>query len=249
MTSYGLIGKTLSHSFSKKYFTEKFLSEGLTDHRYDLFELESIEEVRELAKKPDLLGFNVTIPYKESIIPYLSKVEEKARNIGAVNVVKLVSGKMEGYNSDYYGFKESLVSWLPESRNNLKAIILGTGGASKAVSTALDDLQIPYIRVSRKRGEKDILKYDQVSRSVLNEYKIIINTTPVGMSPRVEFKPQLPYECITGAHFLYDLVYNPLETEFLKQGKSRGAQIKNGLEMLHLQAEKSWLIWHGHSTM
>lgn len=249
MPDYGLIGKSLSHSFSKKFFEEKFENEKLADHHYHLFELADIEAISALAKQPNLVGFNITIPYKESILPYLSTIEDNAQAIGAVNVVKISNGLMHGYNTDYYGFRESLIRWAGECMKNIQGLILGTGGASKAVSAVLRDLEIPHVKVSRKSQNENILSYDELASSTLDRYKLIINTTPLGMSPQVGSKPHIPYEMLTKDHFLYDLVYNPPKTEFLKEGKSRGAQVKNGLEMLHLQAERSWLIWQDHLTI
>ena len=242
MKHYGLIGKTLKHSFSKKYFKEKFEQLQLTDHTYELYELDDIVEVDELRNKPGLSGFNITLPYKEDIFPYLTSVEDNARKIGAVNVVKVKDNEFHGFNTDYFGFKESLKNWLAE-KNNIRALVLGTGGAAKAVSAALDTLDIDYLSISRAKSEKR-LTYDSLTDSTLNAHKLIINTTPLGIAPDTESKPELPYQSITSAHYLYDLVYNPLETSFLKEGSIRGAKTKNGLEMLYLQAEKSWEIWN-----
>ena len=241
MPLYGLIGKKLSHSFSQRYFTEKFKKEGLTDHEFRLFELDSINEVAELKKEKDLRGFNITIPYKEEIIPFLTHMADSARKVGAVNVVKILGGEMYGHNSDYYGFKSSLEEWLP-AHSGMKALVLGTGGASKAVSAALTDLSIPFRLVSRNKSS-DVLTYKDLSPEVLSEHKLIVNTTPLGMAPNEKGFPDLDYNAFNSSFYLYDLVYNPDRTVFLKKGLENGAHIKNGLEMLYLQADKAWEIW------
>ncbi|MEM9981800.1 MAG: shikimate dehydrogenase [Bacteroidota bacterium] len=242
MQLFGLIGYPLSHSFSKQYFTEKFQQMQLKDHAYHLFELPRIEDFPALWKtQPDLVGLNVTIPHKQAVIPYLDTLDPAAMRIGAVNVIKhLPDGSLRGYNSDYWGFKTSLERWLPS--RPVKALILGTGGASKAVALALEDLGIPYQFVSRKAKE-NIWDYTKLDTEVLSQYALIINTTPLGMSPQVETAPAIPYEPLSEQHYLYDLVYNPAETRFMQYGKQQGAKVKNGLEMLHLQAEKAWEIW------
>lgn len=242
MRQYGLIGKKLSHSFSKNFFTEKFTKEGLSDCQYGLFELSEIEEVTKLISNPDLRGFNITIPYKQAIMPYLDQLDRSADKVGAVNVVKVEHDKLIGYNSDYFGFKQSLEEWLPEDYN-LKALVLGTGGASKAIMASLKDLNIDFKSVSRK-AKGDILSYDQLTPHYLREYKLIVNTTPLGMSPSTDTAPDIDYNSLGAEHYLYDLVYNPELTKFLSLGKAKGSKIKNGLEMLHLQAEKSWEIWN-----
>lgn len=242
---YGLIGKKLSHSFSKSYFTEKFKKEGLADSSYQLFELENIGQLDELiASYPDLKGLNVTIPYKEVVLPFLHKTDKTAQEIGAVNVIKVDKGRLYGYNSDYYGFRTSIVQWIKNPPHELKALVLGTGGASKAVMAALKDLSIPYQLVSRS-ADKGNLTYDQLQDhpNIIRDHKLIINTTPVGMHPNADTKPALDYEQVAASHYLYDLVYNPEKTKFLEMGEKQGAKIKNGLEMLHLQAEKSWELW------
>ena len=242
---FGLIGYPLSHSFSKKYFSAKFADEKIEDCRYELFELPAITDFPDLLQRePNLKGLNVTIPYKQQVIPYLDDLHETADKIGAVNVVRVSENKrLTGYNSDYFGFRASLEPWLEESA--ILALVLGTGGASKAVMVALDDMRIPYQTVSRKEGKGD-LTYDTVAQDprIIGSYKLIINTTPAGMSPDTERAPQLDYSLITPAHYLYDLIYNPLETRFMKLGAAAGAKVKNGLDMLHLQAEKSWEIWN-----
>lgn len=240
---YGLIGKKLSHSFSKKFFSEKFEKEGLSHCRYELFELQEINELPALiSANPSLKGLNVTIPYKEAVQPFLYEIDETALKIGAINVIKVKGEKLYGYNSDFYGFKNSLVNWL-KSWNQLQALVLGTGGASRAVAATLETLEIPYKFASRQPAS-DVLVYKEITPEVLSSYRLIINTTPLGMYPDILTMPDLPYEAITPQHYLYDLVYNPLETTFLLKGKECGAKVKNGLEMLHLQAEESWRLWH-----
>ena len=242
---FGLIGYPLGHSFSKKYFASKFQKESITDARYDLFEIEKIELVEKVFKTPGLGGFNVTIPYKEAIKSYLHDFDISAIKVGAVNVVKITrEGTRIGFNSDYYGFRQSLLDWLGDA-NDLKALVLGTGGAAKAVVAVLKGLEMGFKIISRD-PDKGSLTYEQLKNSpeILNDYRLIINTTPLGMSPNLHACPDLPYQYLGPGHFLYDLIYNPPETLFLKQGKDRACQIKNGLEMLELQAEKSWEIWN-----
>lgn len=243
MRIYGLIGYPLGHSFSARYFSNKFKAEGIEDAEYRLFELPDISKLPELWKEqPNLLGLNVTIPHKEAVIPYLQRLDASAAEIGAVNTIKReADNSLTGYNTDYIGFKQSLLSWLPEE-HGLKALVLGTGGAAKAVSVALKHLQIPYRFVSREPREMS-LSYAQLTADVLSENRLIINTTPLGMQPAIETKPNLPYQLLGPQHWLYDLVYNPENTAFMQEGKSRGAQVKNGLEMLHAQAEAAWAIW------
>lgn len=241
MPSFGLIGRKLGHSFSKEYFETKFDELNLTDHSYNLFELDDIDEIEKILKlKPK--GLNVTVPYKEEIIPYLDRLDDSASKVGAVNVISLEKNAFVGYNSDFYGFKTSLQHWL--SNTTLKALVLGTGGASKAVIAALDDLGIESVFISRQSGENR-LTYSQVTSEKIEQHRLIINTTPLGMYPEVNESPDIPYNSLTTQHYLYDLVYNPEKTVFLKKGEAKGAQVKNGLQMLHLQAEKSWEIWNG----
>lgn len=245
MNLYGLIGYPLSHSFSKKYFTEKFEKESIKDSKYEMFEIKDIAEIVNIVKNnPNLKGLNVTIPYKEAVIKYLDKVDDSVKKIKAVNVIKIDSqGKMTGYNTDYHGFKNSLIKFIPPAYAELKALVLGSGGAAKAVKAALEDLNITFKTVSRKR-EGNNLSYEEVNKTVTDEYKLIINTTPLGMYPNIKDSPFLPYTSFTPEHFLFDLVYNPQETLFLIKGKARGARTKGGLEMLYLQAEKAWEIWN-----
>jgi shikimate dehydrogenase len=241
---YGLIGYPLSHSFSKKYFSDKFKREGILDSEYDLFEIEQISLVTKVFKTPNLQGINVTIPYKHDIMNYMDKLDHSAEKVGAVNVVKInTDGKKTGFNSDYYGFKGSLERWLPDLK--LKALVLGIGGAAKAVIATLQDLQIPFLRISRSSAKGDMTYKDLADREgLLETHQLIINTTPLGMSPNTDTMPELNYDALGKHHYLYDLIYNPAETRFLFEGKKHGAQIKNGLEMLELQAEKSWEIWN-----
>jgi shikimate dehydrogenase len=253
MKIFGLIGYPLTHSFSKKYFTQKFLEQGITDTVYELFPLPEIELLPKLiASQPNLRGLNVTIPHKQIVLPYLDTIDPAAKKIGAVNVIKIApDGTTTGYNSDYFGFRETLLEWFKQihaaDRQALlqptRALILGTGGASKAVKTALDDLQIESIFVSRQPGEGQ-MAYESLDEKMLQMYPLIINTTPLGTSPGVETFPPIPYHFLTPANYLYDLVYNPEETTFMKKGKERNAQVLNGLPMLYSQAEKSWEIWN-----
>ena len=246
--TFGLIGRSLKHSFSKGYFTQKFSKERIADCSYQLFELSDIREFETLIKKVSLAGLNVTIPYKEQVMTYLSKLDVSAEKVGAVNVIKFENdGELKGFNSDYYGFKTSLLHWLPENyEQDLSALILGTGGASKAVKAVLQDLRIPYRAVSRSASE-NVRTYEDLNQNPdhVSEARLIINTTPLGMFPKLNQCPDLPYEVIDKHHFLYDLIYNPETTLFMQKGLAKGASIKNGLEMLHLQAEKSWEIWNG----
>jgi shikimate dehydrogenase len=250
MRKFGLIGYPLSHSFSKKYFTEKFARENIQNAEYELFELKSIDELPELlTSQPNLCGLNVTIPYKQQVIPFLSELNEIAAEIGAVNVIKITKDqKLIGYNSDYYGFLHSLQSHLSawsERPSQLKALVLGAGGASKAVQIALRNLQIPFKIVVRRNNDLiDSILYEELIKLDLSEYPLIINTTPLGMHPKIEEFPMIPYQKLTTKHFLYDLVYNPIETAFLQKGLAQNAKILNGLEMLYGQAEKAWEIWN-----
>lgn len=241
---YGLIGYRLSHSFSKKYFSNKFEQEKIADSSYELFELEDIQELPEvISQYPNIRGMNVTIPYKQQVMRYLDDLDASAKQVGAVNTVKFSGNKRIGYNTDYYGFKASLENWL-EGHPIKKALVLGTGGASRAVKCALYALQIDFVMVSREASEQAIT-YEELKKNYdLKEYPLIINTTPLGMSPDIHSFPDIAYEQLGAAHFCYDLVYNPEVTTFMKKAEERGAAVKNGLEMLHLQAEKSWEIWN-----
>lgn len=244
MIKLGLIGYPLVHSFSKKYFNEKFDNENIKNVSYQNYELKNINELKSLIKRnSDLRGLNVTIPYKEKVIKYLDKIDEKYLNIGAVNVIKIIDNKLFGINTDYEAFKITLKEWLDNSFNS-KALILGTGGSSKSVSLALKELNIDHNFVSRKK-RKNVFSYEELlDIKTFSNYKLIINTTPLGMYPKINLLPNIPYRLITKNYYLYDLVYNPETTKFLEKGKRKGAKIKNGLEMLHLQAELSWNYWN-----
>ncbi|MCO6501117.1 MAG: shikimate dehydrogenase [Vicingus serpentipes] len=245
MKQYGLIGYPLSHSFSANYFAKKFEKENIKGCAYQAYEIDSIEKLSELIKSvPNLIGLNVTIPYKQDVFKYLSSVDEVAKNIGAVNTIKIDQKNQEikGYNTDYYGFKQSLKPFL--ENNHQRALILGTGGASKAVYYVLKELNIDCIFVSRNPTNDNEVAYEDVNEHVIRHHQLIVNTTPIGMYPKVDAKPELPYQYLTTQHLLYDLVYNPLETAFLKEGKKKGCITINGLDMLQLQAEKSWEIWN-----
>lgn len=243
-TKFGLVGKDISYSFSAKYFTEKFNELGLTNYSYKNYDLPEIFEFPFITyhKEDEYGGFNVTIPYKESVMRYLQEIDEDAEKIGAVNTIKVTTdNKLIGYNTDFYGFKKSIQP-LIESHHK-KALILGTGGASKAIVYALSQLGIQHKFVSRKLQD-NVLLYSVLTEELLKEYMVIINCSPVGTFPNINESPKIPYEYITEKHLLYDLIYNPEETKFLLEGKKRGAKTKNGLEMLELQAEKSWEIWN-----
>lgn len=246
MKTYGLIGYPLSHSFSKKYFTEKFLNEGIPNHKYELFPIENINSLGDLlTENPSLCGLNVTIPHKVTVLPFLNAIEEAAEKIGAVNCicVKSFEGEtyLKGFNTDAYGFEESLKPLL--GAQHKKALVFGDGGAAKAVKYVLEKLDITYKVVARKAVGDGIL-YSDVSADLLNSHYLLINTTPLGMSPDVDSCPDIDYSLLTQQHLAYDLVYNPLETTFLAKAAAQGAIIKNGLEMLYKQAEKAWCIWN-----
>lgn len=244
MQKYGLLGYPLGHSFSRNYFNQKFKAEKI-DAEYVNFEIPNIKEIKTVLKEnPDLNGLNVTIPYKEQVIPYLDDLDEDARLIGAVNVIKFTKGrfgrKLKGYNSDIIGFKQSIEPLLKESHR--KALILGTGGASKAVFHGLKQLGVGATWVSRKPKEFCIT-YEEITPKIMEQYTIIVNSTPLGMFPNINSCPDIPYDSLTPAHLLYDLLYNPDETLFMKKGKEKGAIVKNGLEMLLLQAFAAYEIW------
>ncbi|MGL5703934.1 MAG: shikimate dehydrogenase family protein [Tannerellaceae bacterium] len=245
MQKYGLIGYPLKHSFSRNYFNTKFESEKIKAE-YLNFEISSINELKDVLKNnPDLNGLNVTIPYKEQVLPFLDGLSDNAKRIGAVNVIQFQKGwfgkpKLIGHNTDIIGFRESIKPLLKPAQK--KALILGTGGASKAVYHGLADLGIEATYVSRTPQE-GMLTYNDLTKAVMEEYPIIVNSTPVGMFPKVEQCPDIPYQYIGADHLLYDLLYNPDETLFMKKGKANGAVVKNGLEMLLLQAFAAWNIW------
>jgi shikimate dehydrogenase len=239
MMHFGLIGRELGHSFSQNFFQDKFKTEGISDASYELFELPSIATFSDLIQLfPKLKGLNVTIPYKSEVMRYLHLIDENAARIGAVNTIEfLPNGILKGWNTDYIGFRDSLLPLL--KAHHTQALIFGSGGAAKATQAVLRDLQIPY-RVISRDGENP---YKDLTKTDINEFPILINTTPLGMFPKSDECVPIPYEGITSDHLLFDMVYNPEETLFLKKGLEAGAQVKNGLEMLHLQAEAAWNIW------
>ena len=248
MDKYGLIGYPLKHSFSIVYFNEKFKAENI-DAEYVNFEIPRIEEFMEVVEEnPNLCGLNVTIPYKEQVIPYLDELDKDTAKIGAVNVIKIIrqpKGKVKlvGYNSDIIGFTRSFEPLLkPDVHTH--ALILGTGGASKAIFRGLENLGIKSTFVSRTKKNDEVMTYEELTPEVMQQYKIIVNCTPVGMYPKVDECPAIPYDQLTTDHLLYDLLYNPDETLFMKKGRAQGATVKNGLEMLLLQAFAAWEIWH-----
>lgn len=236
---FGLIGKNISYSFSKKYFTQKFKELNITDKEYINFDFLQIEDFLNINFE-NIGGFNVTIPYKKQIIPFLDEVEKEAMQIGAVNTIKIIDAKLIGYNTDVHGFQKSIEPLLQKHHKN--ALILGTGGASKAVAYVFDKLGIPYQFVSRTLSKKAI-SYSQLTEKTMQKHQVIVNCTPLGTHPNIDNMPNIPYEYITSKHLLYDLIYNPSQTKFLEKGLQKGAIIKNGYEMLVLQAEKSWKIW------
>lgn len=243
MKKVGLIGFPLKNSFSENYFNTRFKERGMAGYVYTNYALSSVDELPELlAHTPELIGFNVTIPHKQAIIPILDKLDETAKAVGAVNCVKrdIVTGKLTGYNTDVYGFEQSV---LPYFNRINKALILGTGGAAKAVAYVLQKNEIPFYEVSRDPKQEQ-LGYDQLTESILTSHELIINCTPVGMFPDINGAPGIPYHLITQKHIAYDLIYLPAETKFLKNCKAQGATIHNGLDMLHLQADKSWELWN-----
>lgn len=242
---YGLIGYPLVHSFSKTYFNQKFESENI-NARYVNFEIQEVDELMEVvSENENLCGLNVTIPYKEQVIPYLDDVDEAAREVGAVNVIKFIRGKdglkLKGYNSDIIGFTDSIKSMLKPYHT--AALVLGTGGAAKAVCYSLRKLGLEVQLVSRKKSAETLV-YEELTKNDIKAHKVIVNTTPLGMYPNVDICPDLPYRFLTPQHLCYDLIYNPDETKFLRLSKEAGAEVKNGLEMLLLQAFASYEIWN-----
>ena len=243
MKRFGLIGKKLGHSFSAKYFAEKFEREGLMECDYSLYELPEIECVKEFMLTPDLVGFNVTIPYKQQIIPYLDALDAQAREVGAVNCVKIErDGRRVGYNTDVDGIRLSLDKLLGDEKVSA-ALVLGTGGASQAVQYVLRERGIDYKVVSREKGKAD-LTYDDLTQDVMATHRLIINASPVGMYPACENCPDIPYAMLSGSHYLFDLVYNPLTTRFMELGAEQGAATLSGIDMLYAQAESAWRIWN-----
>lgn len=248
MKKLGLIGKDIEYSFSKQYFTEKFKKAGIEDWSYELYSLQHIDQLPELLKsEPDLVGLNVTIPFKREVLRYIHEIEDTACQIGAVNTLIIDANKqIKGANTDIIGFKQSLNDFLPSIRSSLKALVLGTGGASQAITFVLNELDIPYKMVSRSKAKG--MTYTELNEDILADYRLIINTTPLGTFPMVEESVDIPFEYLGEKHFLYDLVYNPQKSLFLQRGESQGARIKNGLSMLEIQAEAAWDIWKKRNT-
>jgi shikimate dehydrogenase len=247
MKQLGLIGKKVSHSFSKSYFEDKFRKLGINDHSYSLFPLEDISQFPALLEQnPNLVGINVTIPYKEQVIPYLTGLDITAKETGAVNCIKIISPTERiGYNTDAFGFQQSIKPFLEPQHD--KALILGTGGAARAVYFVLWSIGVECWFVSRnnQQGKENVFTYDQMSNEIMRHFKLIINTTPIGMYPDIHSCPPIPFQTVGSQHLLYDLIYNPEETEFIKKAKQQGAVAVNGLSMLYHQADKAWEIWTG----
>ncbi|WP_185851478.1 shikimate dehydrogenase family protein [Blattabacterium cuenoti] len=247
---FGLVGKKISYSFSKNFFLEKFKKESIHHVTYEIFDIPNIEDILYIFKNPYLKGCNITIPYKTSVIPFLTQVMPEAKSIGSVNVVKIQNQHRRiGYNTDVLGFELSFQKDMNkfayhENNNTMSALILGTGGVSKSISFILRKWKIPYKYVSRKKKNKNFIVYEELNKDLIENCKIIINCTPLGTYPMVKLCPPLPYQYISSYHYLYDVVYNPSKTLFLKKGEKRGAMIRNGLEMLRIQAEESWKIWN-----
>jgi shikimate dehydrogenase len=238
---YGLIGFPLSHSFSKKYFSEKFEKEGLRDHSYDLFPIETIDRLPEIiSSHADLHGLSVTIPYKQQVVPFLDYAS-LPKGVNACNCIKITNGKLHGYNTDVTGFENSFSPLLKPWHT--RALVLGNGGATLAVAYVLSKLGIAYSIVSRKLHGGSSITYEQIDKQMIADHPVIINTTPLGTYPNIEECPPIPYDFISNQHYLFDLVYNPPKTLFLKKGEERGALVKNGYDMLEIQAEESWKIW------
>lgn len=244
MNRYGLIGYPLEHSFSKRYFTNKFSKMGLSSsHVYELFEIEFLKNFPAIWDRyPDLRGVNVTIPHKINILNFLDQLDNSAHKVGAVNVIKKKGTRLIGYNSDYYGFKGALENWIKGWKP--KALVLGSGGSSQSVQVALEESDIDYDVVSRNKDKGDLM-YTQFYKDeeLFGQYELVINTTPIGMFPRVDDGPPIPYESFHKGQYVFDLIYNPEKTFLLKEAEKRGAKIKNGAEMLELQAERAWEIW------
>ena len=240
MRNFGVIGSPIEHTFSPAYFLEKFKYLQVSDTSYKAYRLQNIETIHDLVNRHNLLGFNVTIPHKESIIGYLDKLDSTAAEIGAVNVVKVIGNQLVGFNTDYIGFKESLSKVLPS--RNIQALIFGSGGSSRAVKYALKLMGIPYEIVSRNADNG--ITYDSIDESTITSHNLLINTTPLGMKGSIELAVDIPYKAVSNQHFCFDLIYNPEQTEFLKRCQDMGAEVQNGFEMLKIQADKSWEIWN-----
>jgi shikimate dehydrogenase len=244
MRKFGLIGYPLTHSFSQRYFTEKFTREGIPNCSYENFSIGDINLLPDLLKEqPDLNGFNITIPHKNAILPFLASMSDVVRQIKACNCVRRIGEWLHGYNTDVVGFEISLQNFLKDQPE--RALILGTGGSAKAVSWVLDKMGINSSLVSRNPSTGQ-LSYQMLTPELIRQHKLIVNTTPLGMYP-VDQSPDIPYESLTSEHYLFDLLYNPAETLFMQKGAARGAKVKNGYEMLELQAEESWRIWNAPS--
>jgi len=239
MKTFGLVGKSLSHSFSSQYFSEKFYKENITNCQYLNFEIDDISNVKKLISENDILGLNITVPYKTSIIPYLDGVSDESEEINAVNTVKIVNGRLYGFNTDIIGFKRSI---SPILDNRKTALVLGNGGSSKSVQYVLKNLDISFKVVSRKTK----LDYQHVDKEIMATTDVIINCTPLGMYPETESYPKIPYDFLNSKHLLFDLVYNPKQSKFLTFGLAKNCIVKNGLKMLHIQAEESWNIWNNN---
>lgn len=238
MKTYGLIGKNIDYSFSRNYFNNKFKKYNILNSQYINFDIDNLSHLNNIFNQ-NYKGYNVTIPYKKEIIPYLDALDIHSKKIGAVNTIKVENGQKIGFNTDWIGFKKSIEPLL--KTHHTQALILGTGGSSKAVAYALEQLQITYKTVSRNKSD---FAYDELSQKLLSEYLLIINCTPLGTFPVVDVAPEIPYQYLTDKHLAYDLIYNPAETLFLKNCREKGAVTKNGLEMLEIQAEESWKIWN-----
>ncbi len=244
MKIYGLIGRSLGHSFSEKYFSEKFKRENIRDRQYRNFEIKELgKEIPALKNNPELEGLNITIPYKTDIISFLDELSDECKKINACNCIKIKDGKWIGFNTDVAGFEKSFVPHLKPIHK--KALILGTGGASNAVAFVLEKLKIEFLKVSRTKNQvAAVISYDEISEETMKNYQIVINTTPLGTFPNVNECPTLPYDSVTNKHYFFDLVYNPSKTLFLSLAEKKGATIENGSQMLAVQAEESWLIWN-----
>lgn len=239
---FGLVGKNISYSFSKGYFTKKFADLNLKNHSYENFDLDQIDELQNIIQhSKNIKGLNVTIPYKETVMPYLTKIEENANKIGAVNTIKINKNGLIGFNTDAYGFHKSIEPFL--KKQHTKALIFGTGGASKAVAHVLGELGISFTFVSRN-PKTDQLSYQELNKEIIQMNLLLVNCTPLGTHPNINQKPDIPYEFITSVHLLFDLIYNPERTAFLMAGQKQGAQVCNGNQMLRFQAEKAWEIWN-----
>ncbi len=241
---FGLVGKNISYSFSRKYFSKKFTKLELDNYSYVNFDIDTIKEFPDLIKNnPTLKGLNVTIPYKEKVIPYLDELSSEAKEIGAANTIKILKNKkLKGYNTDAYGFKESIEPLIRKYHS--KALILGTGGASKAVNFALKELEVSSMYISRFPKNENEISYQEITEEIINNSKIIVNCTPLGTHPNIERYPDIPYNFLTDKHLLFDLIYNPSKSTFLRKGLEKKSTIINGLQMLELQAEKAWHIWN-----